>query len=1536
MTGNLLVRLGLKSEDFTKGLDQANKKLTENKKQFNKADKQVKDFGKSLNALKGNFLALSAVMVSTGYTIKKIRDEFSSFETKLIDMSRVTNRTFENLKKDVMKLPAELGKATDLMAGYYQVFSAGINDADEAQKVLIQTAKTSKFAHLDHAEVIKGLTKVMAGYEGQIKTVTEASDLLVAIEKQGQTSVAELIPVIGSLAKMSSDLNISTDEMGASLALISQTAGSTAEAATYYQAILTGLMKPTTEMSELFKDLGGAQKAIQKLGFEGTLKMIEQAAGGSAEKMAAFFGSVEALKGVSTLTIDDFSRLNQTILAMSEKTGMSEEAWGKWLQTSEATDEFLKSSFSKILIDLGEKIVPKLDKELRELMTGLSNWVNENEETVISFLQSFITLVKGVGTAAEVVAKNVGWIPQYVADLAAGLALVKEKQISLVDYMGAPPEELRTLIEKWEADPVLTALEKRQGEIERILKSRETLSKFSIGHWFGKEETEDTKALRIELEKLNHGIGVIEFNKIAEEMGLYDIAINKIAKSTEEVKEDTVSSLKALGDFFGEIDELDDIAIEFWENYENITSTTLQNETRKLDEKYEDWKEHFGDLEELNEAYEVELGRIYDKYGAKAIKTVNEVGGATESAIEEAARKTEELWIHALENVQDATADIFYDIFTGAIDGWEDMADRFKDYFLRTLSEMAAQALMKPIIIPMMQGIMGLPGTSGAGQPGGALAGLLGYSIGGQDVASYLKGGAYGALGYSALAESFGMPTGTEATIGAGIGGALGSLIPIPALGTALGAAVGGAIGGLFSEEERAYIGAQFEVGWDEGFDIEKVKEWSKNIGNDVASQYAMQIQDALVGTLGAYEEIYNILDDTQKTAIDQSLSALGEITFGDITKGSTQEKLEKRFNTHLEQMMDEIYDTIGALFEDSLKAFSKEYISGLSTGQYGEAITSSIVRISELSSQESLTSEELYELANSLVQVEQAVETLNATWVNTQYEMDVMTGSVSELDQKLHDINVQFDNWASTMEQLGASQSVLAEIETERADAIEYATQQYEQSIMSGAYSMALSAMQPAISLYNSLMSYQTDKERSSWGISEYTDLLAEIAMQIESLDESSATYYEDSLALVAEQFDVVKEIEKLQDEIASSLVSSLSSINDIIKEMTMGDLAAVQSMEMFQNEYSRLISTITTSDDPAEITQAVSDLSTYMSDYLSFMGAYGGDYATLTDSILGDLESVQDAIINAGLETVGTSFADMIPELNWNDYISDPEMAAYFSSLQAIEANTAELTSDSSSYLVDIIAYLQTQVSQLSQLITIATLLETGAISTPAQMEAAQRAIEEAAEQAGGVLDPTEALEAAWEAVSSANVTPAGAPIFSADNISGAWTGTTSEVASLLNTNTALKAALESVAQMEGADYSSIEKYFKEDLASKTNRTFASGHGWSFDTNGQWTDIDIYRHGGLARGLGIIGDRGPEWAVPTYEPERSSFLRDVGADPNEIGESIARHIYPLLRGGEDNITIQLNIDGQHIRDVIVSGLKKDSRLIEAVRRIA
>ncbi|GKT37686.1 phage tail tape measure protein, partial [Aduncisulcus paluster] len=153
----------------------------------------------SLGSAMGGLAAFSGLS-GIGMSVASAVDKFGQFETALTDMGKVSDRDLGAIRTDIEAINPVLGSSTELMRGYYQTISAGVTDPVRSVEMLTVASKASQAAHVTQSETIKALTKVMAGYGDEIETASEASDLLFAIERQGQTSFSELVPVIGDLA----------------------------------------------------------------------------------------------------------------------------------------------------------------------------------------------------------------------------------------------------------------------------------------------------------------------------------------------------------------------------------------------------------------------------------------------------------------------------------------------------------------------------------------------------------------------------------------------------------------------------------------------------------------------------------------------------------------------------------------------------------------------------------------------------------------------------------------------------------------------------------------------------------------------------------------------------------------------------------------------------------------------------------------------------------------------------------------------------------------------------------------------------------------------------------------------------------------------------------------------------------------------------------------------------------------------------------------------------------------------------------------
>ena len=103
---------------------------------------------------------------------------------------------------------------------------------------------------------------------------------------------------------------------------------------------------------------------------------------------------------------------------------------------------------------------------------------------------------------------------------------------------------------------------------------------------------------------------------------------------------------------------------------------------------------------------------------------------------QDSADQTKRIWQNAYDNIQTFGADTFFNIFTGAAVNGADVATQLKNIFLRSFAEIAAAAIIRPIISPIFAGasqLLGMGGTAASfnapASGGGGTGGLGGFSM---------------------------------------------------------------------------------------------------------------------------------------------------------------------------------------------------------------------------------------------------------------------------------------------------------------------------------------------------------------------------------------------------------------------------------------------------------------------------------------------------------------------------------------------------------------------------------------------------------------------------------------------------------------------------------------------------------------------------------------------------------------------------------------------------------------------------------------
>lgn len=410
-TYDLMIKIGAKSDGtLRKACAAADKDLAS-------LSKSAKAVGKAaaagFAAASTAAVAFSTAAVTSAAGYKK---ELSNVQTLLTGTSEEIAARTASISSDVLNISDKTGVTTsNLTDGMYQVVSA-FGDVNDASSILETAAKSAAAGNATTTDSVNLLSAVTKGY-GDIsaEAVQKAADLSFATVRLGQTSFPELASSIGKVVPLASALGVQQEELYGTFATLTGVTGSTAEVATQYKSVLSGLMSPSKSMDAALSKLGysTADAAIQSLGFQGTLEALMGTVGGDTQAMAKLFSSVEAQTAILALCGEQSSTYAEKTAEMYNATGAADEAFARQTDNLDYKIQKLTNRFQNFLTKAGLKLLPYLEKLADKAIPYLTDAMDKGlvilddilpkAEKAVQFAaehkELFIALASGVLTA---------------------------------------------------------------------------------------------------------------------------------------------------------------------------------------------------------------------------------------------------------------------------------------------------------------------------------------------------------------------------------------------------------------------------------------------------------------------------------------------------------------------------------------------------------------------------------------------------------------------------------------------------------------------------------------------------------------------------------------------------------------------------------------------------------------------------------------------------------------------------------------------------------------------------------------------------------------------------------------------------------------------------------------------------------------------------------------------------------------------------------------------------------------------------------
>jgi phage tail tape measure protein, TP901 family, core region len=271
----------------------------------------------------------------------------SGFTDKIVDLS-----------KDMTQ------SANQLAEGLYQVVSTGF-DGSDAMTILGVAAKGAS-AGLTTTEIsARALLGVLKAYGLTAADASGVMDVMFQTVNKGVISFEELALHLGDIVPMAAAAGISFEDLASAYAAVTLAGVPAAESATGLNMLMTRLMQPTRELSDLMRKLGyeSAASAVQQDGLYVVVNKVAKATHGSAEAITTLFHDVRASRAMLALAANDGKNYADTYQAIAnevERAGAAHKAFEMQINTTAGQWQMFVNRSKALGIDLGRALLPVL------------------------------------------------------------------------------------------------------------------------------------------------------------------------------------------------------------------------------------------------------------------------------------------------------------------------------------------------------------------------------------------------------------------------------------------------------------------------------------------------------------------------------------------------------------------------------------------------------------------------------------------------------------------------------------------------------------------------------------------------------------------------------------------------------------------------------------------------------------------------------------------------------------------------------------------------------------------------------------------------------------------------------------------------------------------------------------------------------------------------------------------------------------------------------------------------------------------------
>ena len=246
----------------------------------------------------------------------KTATEFGIKIGEIQTISLNSTKTFTSWSQEVRALSDRFGELnTNVAEGTYQALSNQVIDASKSMAFMTTAMKFSQAAVTSADNSVNLLSAGLKSFRIDASDAERVAGVMFKTIELGRVRADEMANTFGRVGGLAHSLGISLEEVGSAISVLTVQGVGFSEAETLINNILLKLVKPTEEMTALFKQWGvsSGEAAIATFGFEGVLRKFDQEAAQGSNRLGDLFNEMRALRGIIGLSGEAFKDFDSVL-----------------------------------------------------------------------------------------------------------------------------------------------------------------------------------------------------------------------------------------------------------------------------------------------------------------------------------------------------------------------------------------------------------------------------------------------------------------------------------------------------------------------------------------------------------------------------------------------------------------------------------------------------------------------------------------------------------------------------------------------------------------------------------------------------------------------------------------------------------------------------------------------------------------------------------------------------------------------------------------------------------------------------------------------------------------------------------------------------------------------------------------------------------------------------------------------------------------------------------------------------------------------